>query len=158
MSRSAKFAANARVQTERPEVSDSPESWVMPDSVMMHLFAQSRHIEARMSASTTMSEVSKMVASRSMALNFQVALGCGVMIEWCWMRLESLKSERVGSSEMSEMDRIALSGYYDQLYHIWNEKYETAKKFYNAPVQVWMSEMDKITFPTDMPDVSVMSA
>lgn len=158
MSRSAKFVQNAQVQGDKSGVSDSPESWVMPDSVMMHLFAQSRHIEARMSASTTMSEVSKMVASRSMQLNFQVALGCGVMIEWCWMRLESLRSDKSDSSGMSKSDQVVLSGYYDRLYHAWSAKYEVARKFYNAPVEVWMSEMDKIILPTDMPEVTVNAA
>lgn len=137
MSVSSAFAEHARVQMETPKVSESPEEWRMSDNVMMHLFAQMRHIEARMTAKSTMSEVSALVSSRSKTLTFALALGCAAMTEWCYMRQESHKDD------MSE------SSYYERLGAAWDEKYEVCVKYYNAPFETLSSALDAITLPSE---------
>lgn len=137
MSRSAAFVENARVQTESPAVSDSPEEWRMSDNTMMHLFAQVRHIQARITVLSTMSDVAALVASRSMVGNFQMALGCAVMTDWCYSRSESAKSDP------------SVQSYYESLSAAWDEKYEACVKYYNAPFAVLMGALDAIALPSE---------
>lgn len=150
----SRFAQHALVQTERIFMGNSGDEWEMSDSTMMHLFAQERHIKARMTVSTNMSEIGKMVASRSKCLNFQMALGCAVMIEWCYMREMAVESEM---SDLPKEYRVRLASYYGRLGEAWDKKYEIAKKFYNAPIARLCAEMDEITLPTDEPEMPVMS-
>lgn len=134
---SSTFARHELALAEESGVSEKPEEWEMSDNVMTHLFAQMRHIEARMTAKSTMSEVSALVVSRAKMLNFQVALGCAAMVEWCYLRQEAAKGD------MSE------SSYYERLGAAWDDKYEAARKFYNAPNEVFLAELDKISLPSE---------
>lgn len=135
MSVSTTFEKYNRIVMDESGVSEKPEEWEMSDNVMMHLFAQMRHIQARITASTPMSEVAALVGSRSMMLNFQMALGCAVMIEWCYLRSES------PMSDSSEKD------WYETLGTYWDKKYEVCKKYYNAPTAVLLSHLDQIVPP-----------
>lgn len=137
MSASPTFVQYELALAEESGVSEKPEEWEMSDNVMTHLFAQMRHIEARMTAASSMSDVSKLVVSRAKMPNFQVALGCATMVEWCYLRQEAAES---GSSE---------SSYYERLGAAWDDKYEACRKHYNAPYAVFQAALDAITLPSE---------
>lgn len=140
MSASTTFARNADVVAKESGVSESSEEWRMSDNVMMHLFAQGRHVQARMTAMTNLSEIGSLVASRSKMLNFQMVLGCAVMVEWCYLRSEAARTQKSDSSVID---------YYDRLGAAWDEKYEAGVAHYNAPIRVFQAAMDAVTLPSE---------